>query len=278
MFFSKTLPQCCPMLCHNTTVQHWENLFRILGHNDFTMHLAKDRTLQNFVRMLVEQRNNNNPVGSVTDWAKPRVMNISKSPRRLWGLSSHWLKPLGWLVRNSWTNRSHPKKVYIAMNAGHQDKSYLLDHYDHNRDKDHSYLQHIGFQGFSSSTTMMKLLSVAIVVGLVLDNSLKVLSVMPPPDDERRCWTEWFDRDDPSGSGDWETLSDLRKENPGMICRNPFAIDVQSLDGESGDVFYRNDPKTGFVCRNKDQPGRKMCSDYRVRFLCKPPFCVGGFV
>uniref|UniRef100_A0AAQ5YLS3 WxxW domain-containing protein n=1 Tax=Amphiprion ocellaris TaxID=80972 RepID=A0AAQ5YLS3_AMPOC len=91
----------------------------------------------------------------------------------------------------------------------------------------------------------------------------------------RKCW---FDRDDPSGSGDWETLSDLRKENPGMICRNPFAIDVQSLDGESGDVFYRNDPKTGFVCRNKDQPGRKMCSDYRVRFLCKPPFCVGGFV
>ncbi|KAF3849962.1 hypothetical protein F7725_019681 [Dissostichus mawsoni] len=32
------------------------------------------------------------------------------------------------------------------------------------------------------------------------------------------CWTDWFDRDNPSGSGDWELSSDLRKENPGKIC------------------------------------------------------------
>ncbi|XP_035802627.2 uncharacterized protein LOC118470077 [Amphiprion ocellaris] len=229
--------------------------------------------------MLVEQRNNNNPVGSVTDWAKPRVMNISKSPRRLWGLSSHWLKPLGWLVRNSWTNRSHPKKVYIPMSAGHQDKSYLLDHYDHNRDKDHSYLQHIGFQGFSSSTTMIKLLSVAIVVGLVLDNSLKALGAVPSYP-VIGCWTDWYSRDNPFGDGDRETLSDLLREAPGKICDNPSDIEVKTISGLSvaaaGDVIFKNDPKTGFICLNKDQPGGKICNNYRVRFFCKPPFCGGG--
>uniref|UniRef100_A0A8C6SRR1 WxxW domain-containing protein n=1 Tax=Neogobius melanostomus TaxID=47308 RepID=A0A8C6SRR1_9GOBI len=35
------------------------------------------------------------------------------------------------------------------------------------------------------------------------------------------CWTDWFDRSDPSGTGDYETLSQLQKEYPGKICRNP---------------------------------------------------------
>lgn len=162
---------------------------------------------------------------------------------------------------------------------------------------------------------MIRLLSVVIAAGLVLDNSLKALSVMPPPDELEpvtplppltlppklefvpelplwpgplpcgytthiRCWTDWFNRDDPSGSGDWETLSDLHKENPGKICRKPIGIEAKTLSGLSllaaGDVTYRNDSKTGFVCRNKDQPGRKRCNDYRVRFVCHPPFCGGG--
>ncbi|KAF3849995.1 hypothetical protein F7725_019714 [Dissostichus mawsoni] len=44
------------------------------------------------------------------------------------------------------------------------------------------------------------------------------------------CWTDWFDRDNPSGSGDWELSSDLRKENPGKICDYPLYIEVVTTD------------------------------------------------
>lgn len=47
------------------------------------------------------------------------------------------------------------------------------------------------------------------------------------------CWTDWFDRDNPSGSGDWEILSALRKEYPEKICKNPLQIEVQTTSGVS---------------------------------------------
>ena len=57
------------------------------------------------------------------------------------------------------------------------------------------------------------------------------------------CWTDWFDRDNPSGTGDWETLSDLRTENPGKICPKPFGIEATTLTGVSvaaaGDVIFK---------------------------------------
>ncbi|KAK5903125.1 hypothetical protein CgunFtcFv8_006933 [Champsocephalus gunnari] len=94
------------------------------------------------------------------------------------------------------------------------------------------------------------------------------------------CWTDWFDRDDPSGSGDWETYYNLYKENPGKICPKPHAIEAMTLSGLSvaaaGEVIFKNDAASGFVCRNVDQPKNKKCSDYRVRFSCHPPFCGGG--
>ncbi|XP_070705993.1 cartilage intermediate layer protein 2 [Pempheris klunzingeri] len=91
-----------------------------------------------------------------------------------------------------------------------------------------------------------------------------------------QCWTDWFDRDDPSGTGDWEVLYNLRKENPGKICEDPVDIEVRTLSGltvaAAGDVIFKNDPNEGFVCRNQDQL-KKKCNDYRVRFSCHPPFC-----
>ncbi|KAM8725847.1 cartilage intermediate layer protein 2-like [Acanthopagrus schlegelii] len=90
------------------------------------------------------------------------------------------------------------------------------------------------------------------------------------------CWTGWFDRDDPSGTGDWETLSDLRRENPGKICPEPGSMEVTTLSGLSvgaaGEVIFRNDLTDGFVCRNQDQSDRT-CNDYRVRFCCPPQYC-----
>ena len=55
------------------------------------------------------------------------------------------------------------------------------------------------------------------------------------------CWTDWFDRDDPTGNGDFETLVDLRSEYPGKICPSPVQIEVTTISGVShtatGNVF-----------------------------------------
>ncbi|XP_057175277.1 cell migration-inducing and hyaluronan-binding protein-like [Triplophysa rosa] len=91
-----------------------------------------------------------------------------------------------------------------------------------------------------------------------------------------KCTTHWFDRDDPSGKGDYENLSDLLKEYPGLICPNPTGIEVQTVSGQpasqTGDIFQVNDATGGFACVNADQNG-KQCADYRVRFTCPEMFC-----
>ncbi|KAM9431897.1 cartilage intermediate layer protein 1-like [Clarias gariepinus] len=86
------------------------------------------------------------------------------------------------------------------------------------------------------------------------------------------CYTQWFDRDDPSGNGDYETLNELRAENPGKICSCPTSMQVQALNGRNatttGQVFRIFDTVNGFACNNGDQPNRQMCLDYKVRFAC----------
>ncbi|CAB1419907.1 unnamed protein product [Pleuronectes platessa] len=90
------------------------------------------------------------------------------------------------------------------------------------------------------------------------------------------CWTDWFDRDDPTATGDWEILSDLHSENVGKICKPPLKIEVQTTSGlnvsETGDVIAVADTTTGFICKNSDQKQGK-CQDYRVRFMCPNAFC-----
>ncbi|CAB1445194.1 unnamed protein product, partial [Pleuronectes platessa] len=152
-----------------------------------------------------------------------------------------------------------------------------------------------------SSAIMIKLLCVAIVAGLVFESNQRRLepSRLDPikPEPKRlerslvkrdlpvvypthiRCWTGWFDRDDPTYTGDWENLNNLRNENPGKICPNPTDIEAKTLTGLSaaaaGDVIFESDKTTGFICKNEDQGPNKMCNDYRVRFSCHPPFCGG---
>lgn len=89
------------------------------------------------------------------------------------------------------------------------------------------------------------------------------------------CWTKWFDRDDPSVTGDWELLSDLRNENPGQICQSPLNIEVQTVGtnipaANTRQSFLILNPTQGFVCRNRDQRGQR-CQDYKVRFGCPCP-------
>ncbi|XP_024912335.1 mucin-5AC-like isoform X2 [Cynoglossus semilaevis] len=91
------------------------------------------------------------------------------------------------------------------------------------------------------------------------------------------CWTQWFNRDDPSGSGDWETLADLCREYPGEVCHNPLQIQIKTVSGGSmdstGDRIHAADTTTGLVCKNTEQE-RGLCSDYMVRFQCPDSFCI----
>lgn len=56
------------------------------------------------------------------------------------------------------------------------------------------------------------------------------------------CWTPWLDRDNPSGAGDYETISDLRQKYPCKICATPLQIEVETIHGFSvaatGDVIH----------------------------------------
>ncbi|XP_034058682.1 cartilage intermediate layer protein 1-like [Gymnodraco acuticeps] len=118
---------------------------------------------------------------------------------------------------------------------------------------------------------MIKLLSVAIVAALFLE-SHQWIPIGPTDPEDPVCWTDWFDRDNPSGSGDWELLKDLKKEIHGNICEYPLHIKVVTTDTmtpaiSTGQTFYTFHPTQGFVCRNKDQ-SKDMCRDYKVSFLC----------
>lgn len=55
------------------------------------------------------------------------------------------------------------------------------------------------------------------------------------------CISKWFDRDDPSGNGDYELLADLLSMYPGEICPTPIAIEAQTISGQpasqTGNIF-----------------------------------------
>ncbi|XP_076861150.1 cartilage intermediate layer protein 1-like isoform X2 [Brachyhypopomus gauderio] len=90
------------------------------------------------------------------------------------------------------------------------------------------------------------------------------------------CYTQWFDCDDPSGTGDWETVENLEMKYPGKICKNPLAIEAQTLSGvpaqQTGQLFIHQDLLVGFICLNSQQKKDRLCRDYKVRFRCPCPW------
>ncbi|XP_062406270.1 cartilage intermediate layer protein 1-like [Sardina pilchardus] len=128
----------------------------------------------------------------------------------------------------------------------------------------------------------MSLLAKDHITGLICKNTdqenkfcrdYKVRFVCPSTycaDQQTTCWTRWFDRDDPSATGDWETLKELREEHPGQICANPIAIESRTVDTDApatmtGQDFLHYSPTIGFVCKNGPN---QSCQDYKVRFGC----------
>ncbi|TRY10618.1 hypothetical protein [Shewanella hanedai] len=80
-------------------------------------------------------------------------------------------------------------------------------------------------------------------------------------------WTQWLDRDDPGGSGDWES----RAAHP-AVCANPWNFQARRRGTtipatQTGEIFSTLSANGGLVCRNADQPDG-VCFDYEVRFFC----------
>jgi len=81
-------------------------------------------------------------------------------------------------------------------------------------------------------------------------------------------WTPWLNRDNPAGSGDYETLKDFLANGQG--CPQPLDVQCQTLDGRDWNTLNRPyicNTEVGGVCRNQDQPDRR-CPNFRVRFRC----------
>jgi hypothetical protein len=107
--------------------------------------------------------------------------------------------------------------------------------------------------------------------GCVDGACLKEPSPTPTPlPTESTDWTQWFDRDDPSGSGDYELLSNIRSAYPD-VCENPAGVECRATltkadSSKTGEVVTCS-KESGFSCVNANQPDG-ICRDYEVRFYC----------
>jgi len=96
------------------------------------------------------------------------------------------------------------------------------------------------------------------------------LNITEPKCAEGHAWTQFFDRDNPSGYGDYETLNHLLNENPGKLCKKPTAIDARLVSNnapyQSANQVVTISTISGFYCVNSQNSG--LCKDYKVRFCC----------
>ena len=111
---------------------------------------------------------------------------------------------------------------------------------------------------------------------------LHLFFIAPPTYTPPSClngrWTQFFDRDQPSGNGDYETLIDINRQYPGRACSNPTAVDARVVsngnDYRTAGQVVRVSTSHGLTCENSRQRDRRRCLDYRVRFCCPSKFVV----
>ena len=94
------------------------------------------------------------------------------------------------------------------------------------------------------------------------------------------CWTDWLNRDAPSGKGDFETLHNFLKQTPPPVCPYPVGIQCRRKDTKADyettgqkyhcEVHLDAQEKSvgGGHCVNDEQESGENCDDYEVRFLC----------
>ena len=68
-----------------------------------------------------------------------------------------------------------------------------------------------------STSTQLALLLLCALVGVVYTGT------------GTYCWTRWLDRDDPSLTGDWETLNYFPEA---QVCPRPVGIECQTTSGQ----------------------------------------------
>ncbi|XP_076022344.1 uncharacterized protein LOC143012894 [Genypterus blacodes] len=140
-------------------------------------------------------------------------------------------------------------------------------------------------KGVPAKHTGDKFLSYNVEFGLVCINEDQVggqcedyqVMLTCPSDFCQGCRTRWFDLDNPTLQGDFETLLHIQMLYPTEICSQPVGIEAMTVSGvpalKAGDVFQIYDAAQGFTCVNAQQPGGKRCQDYKVRFTCPQSFC-----
>lgn len=101
------------------------------------------------------------------------------------------------------------------------------------------------------------------------------LRLSPPKTCGDAYWTDWLNRDSPSGTGDFETTAAFEP----AVCRDGIILDMEARAdqlppfayGDSTVQTLRNfNPIKGLECNNADQADGQQCHDYEVRFLCQP--------
>lgn len=95
-------------------------------------------------------------------------------------------------------------------------------------------------------------------------------------------WSKWVDRDNPSSTGDWETIPQSFGQPPCPVTpKNPSGaatgIECRAVDGTPWSVTYAADPTvtcslpSGLICQNALEAAAqsKACDyDYEVRICC----------
>jgi len=87
-------------------------------------------------------------------------------------------------------------------------------------------------------------------------------------------WTQWYDTDNPSGSGDYELLSSLKKSYDICGGLSVSKIECQTVGGLDFTLTGQKvscDKNVGFSCGNANNGGSFItapCQDYKVRFYC----------
>ena len=84
-------------------------------------------------------------------------------------------------------------------------------------------------------------------------------------------WTQWYNRDDPGGSGDWEIrefevpppCGDYSIVPVGFECRTS---DTHTPADQTGQILSWYNPADGCICES--WRNNWSCLDYEVRFLC----------
>ncbi|XP_065840609.1 mucin-5AC-like isoform X2 [Oscarella lobularis] len=115
-------------------------------------------------------------------------------------------------------------------------------------------------------------------------STISLTHIPTTPTPALKCWTDWFNIDNPGWTGDYEKLDTLRRSGY-KVCKQPDAVRCRTvqthIDAKLTGRKLTCSPSVGFFCVNSEQDWGKTCLDYEVKFLCpcdyveaptKPPF------